>query len=152
MARILIIDDNADHRAIFGRFIEHAGHEAIGVGTASDGLTYSRQQLPDMIVLDLRLPDLDGWTVASRLRSNPRTQQIPVVIMTAEPLAREQIVALATEYDAILLKPFDVGTFLAIIERLLVSRSSDLGSTATGMTRQRCAGTRCTTPHDRPSS
>lgn len=130
MARILIIDDNADHRAIFGRFIEHAGHQAIGVATASDGLAYTRQQLPDIVVLDLRLPDMDGWAVASRLRSNPRTQHIPVLIMTAEPLARELIAAPTTVYDAILLKPFNVDTFLAVIERLLAARASALAASA----------------------
>src|SRR3954451_11303215 len=100
MARILIIYDNEEHRAIFGRFIEYAGHQAIGVTTAFDGLAYTRQQLPDVVVLDLRLPDMDGWAVASRLRSNPRTQHIPVLLMTAEPLAREQIEASAAQYDA----------------------------------------------------
>ena len=148
MARILIIDDNADHRAIFGRFIEYAGHQAIGVATALDGLTYTRQQLPDMVVLDLRLPDLDGWTVASRLRSHPHTQQIPVLIMTAEPLARELIAAPAAEYDAILLKPFDMGTFLAVIERLLAPQPSDLGTTPARMTLQRIVGTSCQPPSD----
>jgi CheY-like chemotaxis protein len=152
MARILIIDDNAEHRVIFGRFIEYAGHQAIGVATAVAGLTYTRQQLPDVVVLDLRLPDLDGWTVASRLRSNPRTQQIPVVITTAEPLTRQQIAAPATEYDTILLKPFDMVTFLAVIERLLAPQHRDRGPAPGEMPLQRCVGTRCEMPPDQLSS
>lgn len=152
MARILIIDDDAEHRAIFGRFIEYAGHQAIGVATASDGLTYTRQQLPDVVVLDLRLPDFDGWTVASRLKSNPHTHQIPVLIVTAEPLARERIAASAAECDAVLLKPFEMVTFLAVIERLLAPQPSDLGTTPSELTRQRCIGTRCEMPHNQPSS
>ena len=119
MARILIIEDNADHRALFGRFLECAGHRTIGAAAGADGLLCARQQLPDLIMLDLRPPDLDGWAVAHILKSNPRTQHIPVLIMTAEPLARERIAAQAFEYDAILLKPFNIDIFLATVARLL---------------------------------
>src|SRR5215212_10264055 len=98
MARILIIDDNADHQAIFGRFVEYAGHQALITATAANGLACARKQIPDLIVLDLRLPDLDGWAVANTLRSDPRTRQIPVLIMTAEPRARELLATKALEY------------------------------------------------------
>ena len=152
MAQILIIDDNVDHRAIFGRFIEYAGHRVIGVGTALEGLAYTQQQIPDLIALDLRLPDMDGWAVANNLRSNPRTRQIPLLLMTAEPLARERIAATTPEYDAILLKPFDISTFLAVIKRLLASPPNDLSSKPAGVALQRCVGGRCEPPHDQPGS
>ena len=101
MARILTIEDNADHRAIFGRFLERAGYQTISAASGAEGLVYAQQQPPDLIVLDLRLPDTNGWTVARTLKSDPHTQHIPVLIVTAEPLARERLTTPAFEYDAI---------------------------------------------------
>jgi CheY-like chemotaxis protein len=149
MAQILIIDDNADHRAIFGRFIEYAGHRAIGAATASEGLACAQQHTPDMIVIDLRLPDMDGWALAGSLRSNPRTRRIPLLLTTAEPLNQARIADPAHEYDAILLKPFEARTFLAVIERLLAMPPSNLRPAITDMVLQRCAGHRCEPPPSR---
>src|SRR3954471_6738859 len=106
MAYILIIEDNADHRDIFGRLLAGAGHRTIGAAAGADGLVSAQQQLPDLIVLDIRLPDTNGWEVARTLKFDPRTQHIPVLIMTADPLARELLAKPGFEYDAILLKPF----------------------------------------------
>jgi CheY-like chemotaxis protein len=149
MAQILIIDDNADHRAIFGRFIEHAGHRAIGAATASEGFAFAQQHIPDVIVIDLRLPDMDGWALASSLRSNPGTRQIPLLLTTAEPISQARIAGSAHEYDAILLKPFEVSTFLAVIGRLLAMPPSDLRPAIVDTLLQRCVGHRCEPPPSR---
>ena len=119
MAHILIIEDNADHQIIFGRFLECAGHQTIGAATGADGLICAQQQIPDLIMLDLRLRDMDGWDVARALKSDPRTQHIPVLILTAEPLAREVLATPTFGCDAILLKPFMTDVFLDTITRLL---------------------------------
>ena len=119
MARILIIEDNADHQIIFGRFLECAGHQTISAATGAGGLICAQQQIPDLIMLDLRLHDMDGWDVARKLKSNPRTQHIPVLILTAEPLAREVLATPVFGCDAILLKPFITDVFLDTIARLL---------------------------------
>jgi CheY-like chemotaxis protein len=70
-------------------------------------------------MLDLRLHDIDGWEVARALKSNPRTQHIPVLILTAEPLERELLARPAFGCEAILLKPFNANTLLDTIVRLL---------------------------------
>jgi CheY-like chemotaxis protein len=152
MARILIIEDNADHRAIFRRLIEHAGHAAISVATASEGLTYTRQQLPDLILLDLRLPDLDGWTVTSTLKSDPRTEHIPVLILTAEPVAQELIATPAFGVDAILLKPFNIGIFLDTIARLLALQPARPDRDPLAIPIQRCVGALPASKRNLPSS
>ena len=152
--RVLLIEDHFLARMALHSVL--SGHPQIQIiGEAGDGelgISMYRQLRPDVVVLDLRLPDLDGWTVASRLRSNPRTQQIPVMITTAEPLTREQIAVLATEYDTMLLKPFEMATFLAVIERLLASQPSNRGTAPSAKTLQRCVGTGCQTPPDQPGS
>ncbi len=141
MASILIIEDNADHRAIFGRFLEAAGHQTIGTATGASGLACAQQQIPDLIVLDIRLPDMEGWAVASSLNSDANTQHIPVLIMTAEPLAREQIATQAFECDALLLKPFDTDIFLTTIARLLAHQPGHPGLDPSVTFFQRSVGT-----------
>jgi len=124
MTSILIIEDNSDHRSIFKRILERNGYIAIDVADAGAGLAAAQRQPIDLIVLDIRLPDMDGWAVASALRSNPRTRSIPLLLMTATPMDRELIAAQASEYDAILFKPFDIAAFLDAVTRLLAIQRS----------------------------
>ena len=124
MTCILIIEDNSDHRSIFRRILERHGYITIDAADAASGLAAARRQSPDLIVLDIRLPDMDGWAVASALRSDPRTRHVPLLLMTATPIDREVIAAQASDYDAILFKPFDISAFLESVTRLLANQRS----------------------------
>jgi CheY-like chemotaxis protein len=119
MARILIIEDNADHRQIFKRFLEVAGHLTNDATSGTDGIAAIALQPPELVVLDLRLRDMEGWEVARVLRSKPHTQHIPILIITAEPITSNILAQRASEYDALLLKPFDGSIFLSAVTRLL---------------------------------
>jgi two-component system cell cycle response regulator DivK len=123
MAGILIIDDTREHRTLFGRILAGAGYTTIGASSAQEGLAAARRERPDVIVLDLRLPDLDGWSVAAALKADPHTRHIPILLVSATPPAREQAAAHAADYDALLIKPFAFGDFLATVTRLLGSAS-----------------------------
>src|SRR6186713_125552 len=119
MARVLIIEDNIDHQMLFERFLTRAGYQTIGVASGAEGLASAQQHMPDLIILDLRLCDMDGWEVARVLKSDPRTRHIPVLILTAEPLERELLATPAFGCEAILLKPFHADKFLDTVAQLL---------------------------------
>jgi CheY-like chemotaxis protein len=104
---------------LFERFLNRAGHQTISVASGVEGLVSAQQQIPDLIMLDLRLHDMNGWDVARTLKSEPRTRHIPVLILTAEPLERELLAAPAFGCEAILLKPFHADIFLDTIAHLL---------------------------------
>lgn len=116
---ILVIDDNEDNRDLYEQFLEHKGWR---VATASDGvlgLERATSLHPDVIVLDLGLPKIDGWEVARRLKGDPNTEAIPVIAVTAHAMGGSKQRALAAGVDAFQTKPFLPQELVAEIERLL---------------------------------
>ena len=105
--RILIVDDEGDFVEMTTLRLEQAG---FSVETAADGETALKKApffRPDVILLDLKLPDMEGWRVAELLRENPKTRQIPIIILTA---AHPKDIAQRTErlgIERVILKPFD---------------------------------------------
>jgi len=100
---ILVADDDIDARTMYGMFLKSRGCE---VYTASDGAGAIRQAMavhPDLIVLDLAMPNIDGWAAAERLRRSPTTRSIPIIALTAIPGARES--ARLSGCDAFMSKP-----------------------------------------------
>src|SRR3954468_757504 len=101
--RVLVVDDDRDARAIYSMFLRAVGCR---VHTAHDGrqaIEQANAHLPDVIVLDLAMPLMDGWEAAERLKHSPATRHIPIVALTAQPGARES--AHISGCDAFLAKP-----------------------------------------------
>lgn len=140
MAHILIVEDNADHQLIFKRFLEVAGHLTSAATSGADGLAAALQRPPDLVVLDLRLRDMDGWLVARALKSEPHSRRIPILIMTAEPITSDILAQRAGDYDALLLKPFDGGIFLQAVTRLLALQPRQPDTGQAELPKQRCVG------------
>ena len=111
--RILAVDDDRDIRDFYRTFLREAGHEALIAADGPEALQLARQH-PDAIVLDLGLPEMDGYEVLERLRSDPATRHIPVVIVTAFPLARGIDLA---GVAGVLRKPYDVPLLALTLER-----------------------------------
>jgi CheY-like chemotaxis protein len=85
MANVLVVDDDADSREAVGRFLEQAGHTVYAAQDGGHALNLLGTKVPDVIVLDYRMPDMDGVTVLNVLRSYLRWAQVPVMILTAYP-------------------------------------------------------------------
>ena len=79
---VLLIEDNADHRYVYAQVLTRAGYVVHEVGTGSDGLARSRELLPDVVVVDVMLPDTDGWRVTQQLKDDPATKDIPVLVVS----------------------------------------------------------------------
>jgi CheY-like chemotaxis protein len=119
MARILLVEDNDMNRNMLRRALERDGHE---VTTAADGavaIATARSQLPDLIVMDLSLPEVDGWEATARLKADEATRHIPVIALTAHALASDREKALAAGCDEYDTKPVDLPVLMGKIQGLL---------------------------------
>ncbi len=108
MARVILIEDEPDLREILQYNLTQAGHRVQAAGTAEAGLRLARETLPDIVLLDLMLPDRPGTSVCTALKREPRTQDIPIIMVTAKGEEVDRIVGLELGADDYLVKPFSV--------------------------------------------
>lgn len=119
MARILIVEDNELNRDMLSRRLQRRGHDIQIAVDGNEGLSIARTQLPDIILLDLSLPILDGWELFRRLRYDQDTRTIPVIALTAHALLSDRERALAAGFDDYDTKPVELPRLLLKIDRLL---------------------------------
>ncbi|MFL5423349.1 MAG: response regulator [Myxococcales bacterium] len=120
---VLVVDDVAHGREIFAEYLEFRGFR---VATAADGLEAldkAFELLPDVILMDLSLPGLDGWEATRRLKSDERTKTIPVIALTAHALASAHDKAKAAGCDSVVTKPCVPRDLEAEVRRQLAARS-----------------------------
>jgi pilus assembly protein CpaE len=123
MARILVVDDNADLLQMIRMLLEErGGHEVILSAEGEDGLAKARANPPDLAIIDVMMPGINGYEVCRQLRQNPATAQIPIIILTArgQPVDRET--AMAAGADDYIAKPVTMAELLERVNRLLTSK------------------------------
>ncbi len=106
---VLIVDDNSRNRKLARDLLQLAGFDTLEAKSAEEALALAHEHLPDLVLMDLRLPDLDGSEAARRLKARPSTRQIPVVALTA--LTRPQDALVELGFDGYLEKPIDAVAF-----------------------------------------
>lgn len=116
MSRILVIDDELSIRRLLRILLESAGHEVIAADDASHGLHELAMMKPDLLILDLTLPDMDGLETLRRLRE---WSSLPVLVLSARPDPADKVSALDLGADDYLTKPFDAAELLARLRALL---------------------------------
>jgi CheY-like chemotaxis protein len=114
---VLIVDDSDRNRTLARDVLGIAGFRTIEAATAADGIALASQQQPDVILMDLRLPDLDGAEAALQLRADPRTSGIPVLAVTALPLDADDDWLLGAGFAGFIVKPFDIDAFPDTVRR-----------------------------------
>ncbi|UXI70204.1 response regulator [Tahibacter amnicola] len=119
MARVLIIEDNADNLELMTYLLEAFGHETRSVGSGRAGIVMAREMQPDLVVCDIHLPDGDGYTVAQALKSDPATSLIPLVAVTALAMVGDRARVLSAGFDSYITKPIDPERFVADLESFL---------------------------------
>jgi CheY-like chemotaxis protein len=114
--RLLVVDDESDIRLSLGLALRLAGHEVVEADSGTTAVHEVERQRPDAVLLDLRLPDLDGWAVIERLRDLGHFPTLPVVVGSADadPAARRR--ALEVGCAGYLVKPFEPGELLALLD------------------------------------
>lgn len=116
---VLLVDDNEDCRIIYGSTLRHAGYR---VRTADDGLEClesAAKDPPDLILLDIGMPRMDGMKALEQLKGNPRTTTIPVVAVSARVGKDQHEAVLSAGFSEVLLKPITPGEILASVKRHL---------------------------------
>jgi two-component system, cell cycle response regulator DivK len=108
---VLIVDDNEKNRKLAAAVLSAAGFETLEAGTGAEGVALATERVPDVILMDLRLPDMDGAEAARTLMGDARTSRIPVVAMSALPLEGRGEWLEAAGFAGSLEKPIRVGTF-----------------------------------------
>lgn len=114
---VLIVDDNDRNRKLARDVLRVAGFRTIEAATAAEGIALASEQLPDVILMDLRLPDLDGTAAARRLGAEPQTARIPVVAVSALPLDADDDWLLDAGFAGSIVKPFDIDAFPDVVRR-----------------------------------
>jgi CheY-like chemotaxis protein len=107
MARVLVIDDEPDVRWLIRMSLERAGHEVIDAEDGLRGIALAMKQRPDVIILDLMMPVMDGYGVLAELAKDPRTASVPVVVLSAKAIPDEADHASAAGARRFMEKPFD---------------------------------------------
>jgi CheY-like chemotaxis protein len=119
MTTVLVVDDEPDVRLLVRLAFERAGYEVIEAAGGEAALESLEASTPDCMLLDLRMPGLDGWAVLQRLQANGLIDQIPIVVQSAHARGFTEAEVLAAGARAFLAKPFSVASLLATVERAL---------------------------------
>jgi CheY-like chemotaxis protein len=117
MKKILIVEDNKDSREILSLFITKLGHQPIKACNSQEAITYAESEEPDLIFMDLDLPDADGIKTTTILKKNPKTSHIPIVAVTAWMSALWEEKALRVGIETYLIKPVSPQTLKETIEQ-----------------------------------
>jgi len=119
MARVLVVDDDSDINMALQSALKVGGYEADGVETGAAALDVCARACPDLVLLDLMLPDLDGLEVCRRLRASPTTARVPIVFLTARTDEATRVRGLALGADDYVVKPFSIQELLLRIRAVL---------------------------------
>jgi CheY-like chemotaxis protein len=118
-ARVLIVEDNIDNYELVRFLLERDGHEVLWARSGREGLSMAKADQPDLILMDLTLPEMDGWTATQTLKSEPETASIPVIALTAHTLPGDRKRALEVGCDGYLSKPLNIAQFSQSIAETL---------------------------------
>ena len=119
MARILLVEDHEEIWDFLSRRLKRRGHDVILAHDGQEGVDKTRRERPEVVLLDMNLPVMDGWTVARRLKDDPATAAIPIIALTAHALAGDREKALAAGCDDYHPKPIDFSKLLTQIDAAL---------------------------------
>lgn len=133
MSRILVIEDEKDLQQLLDYNLRQAGHEALAALRADEGLRLAREREPDLIVLDLMLPDLPGTEVCKALKRDARTRDIPVLMLTAKGEEIDRVLGFELGAEDYVVKPFSVRELMLRIQALLARRRGIRETTAASL-------------------
>jgi len=126
--RVLIVEDYDDARQMYSKYLEHCGFAVSQARDGAEALRVAAREPPDLIVMDLALPGIDGWEATRRLKARSATRTTPVIALTGHALAGQEDVARSAGCDAFLTKPCLPDELAAAIRRTLEQRQVSLSS------------------------
>ncbi len=120
MSTILIVEDNEKNMKLVRDILRHKGHETLEALTGSEGVRLARAHRPDLVLMDIQLPDIDGITALRQIRDDKALDAIPVLAVSASVMPDEQQKIVNSGFDAYVMKPINLKQFLETVQRFLV--------------------------------
>lgn len=118
MKKILIVEDNDKNMKLARDILQAKGYRTLEAITGEDGVRMAKEKTPDLVLMDIQLPGINGIEAFRQLRADPRTAAIPVIAFTASVTQSDRSQVTAANFDAFLSKPIDLKEFVATIKRL----------------------------------
>lgn len=119
MRKVLIVEDNEMDRDLLGRRLTRSGFSLCSAVDAPSGISLAVTEHPDVILMDLSLGEMDGWEAIQRIRSNPATADIPIIVLTAYPLERDRAKSAESGCEDFDTKPIDLPRLLSKVNACL---------------------------------
>ncbi|HEX8245349.1 MAG TPA: response regulator [Longimicrobium sp.] len=116
---VLLVEDNEDNRTVYRTILEHFGYRVTEARNGEDGVRMAREQRPDLILMDISIPLIDGWEATRILKSEPDTSHIPIIALTAHALATDRQRAQEVGCDGYLAKPCEPRRVVAEVQRFI---------------------------------
>jgi two-component system cell cycle response regulator DivK len=116
---VLVVDDFEDNRSMYAVYLTYSGYDVIEAGDGAEAVELAGERLPDLVVMDLSLPIMDGWEATRRLKSDPRTCHIPIIALTGHALEGHSRDARKAGCNAFLAKPCLPETLVAKVQELM---------------------------------
>ena len=122
MPKLLLVEDNEMNRDMLSRRLQRRGHEVVTAVEGGEGVRLARSAAPDLVLMDMSLPVVDGWEATRQLKADPATRPIPVIALTAHAMSGDRERALEAGCDDFDTKPIELDRLLTKIEALLNRR------------------------------
>jgi two-component system, cell cycle response regulator DivK len=119
MGVILVVEDNEANLELVTRFLRRDGHQVIHATDGAAGVSAAEEQTPDLILMDLGLPGMDGWEATTQIRANPKSAHIPIIALTAHTLAEDVRRAVTMGFDGYETKPLIYGRLMKKIKAFI---------------------------------
>jgi len=139
MGKLLIVDDDLESLKLVGLMFQGRGHQIIAAQNGMQALSKASEESPDLIILDVMMPGIDGVEVCRRLRADPRTQDIPIIMFTAKSQVEDKVIGFEAGADEYLTKPIHPAELIMRVEALL-TRTARLGARAKDALRAKMIG------------
>ena len=114
---VLLVEDNEDNRIIYSTVLRHVGYTVVEAMDGRQAIALARSERPDLILMDISIPELDGWEATRILRADPDTQSIPIIALTAHALSDDRERAAKVGFTAYLAKPIEPRAVAAEVKR-----------------------------------
>jgi two-component system, cell cycle response regulator DivK len=119
---ILIVEDNEKNLKLVRDVLQYKGYQTIEAGTGEDGVRLAKARIPDLVLMDIQLPGMDGITALGELRADPATRAIPVIAVTASAMTHDRKKIMAAGFDGYQSKPIKVKEFMDAVREMLDRR------------------------------
>ena len=119
MSTILIVEDNAKNMKLVRDILRHKGHETLEAMTGEAGVRLALENRPDLVLMDIQLPDIDGITALRRIRTDATLDAMPVLAVSASVMPDEQQKIVTSGFDAFVTKPINLKQFVETVQRFL---------------------------------